>query len=174
MLKFAALALAAATASAPTALVSQSPWWEKITVVVNDDGDAQSCTYESSLRNAPTDACQVVADTPSVNAASAGGSPDEFTRITFERRFTPSGTQPQRQDLHPGDTLLGGQILALAIDGAGSVNSCKVVAASGEMTPDYGCNEATKERFETSHASGSDAQVSFMTIMVYGHNEHVA
>ena len=77
-------------------------------------------------------------------------------------------------DIHPGDTLLGGQILALGIDGTGSVNSCKVVATSGDMTPDYGCNEASKEQFEASKAAGSDAQVSFMTIMVYGHNEHVA
>lgn len=172
MLKLAALALAAATAPAPQALVSDSPWWEKISVVVTGDGDPQSCTYESSLPTTPSDGCDVVGGNPTVSTASSGNQ-DEFTRITFERRFTPGDAKPQTEELHPGDTLLGGQIMALAINGSGEVSNCKVIAKAGDVTPDYGCNEATKERFEAAANSGN-GQVGFMTIMVYGHNEHVA
>jgi len=170
-----ALAAAAATASAsaPQALSSTSPWWEKITVTMVGDGDPQSCTYESNLSTAPTDGCEVVGAKAGVTQASAG-SADEMTRITFERRFIPGDSQPQPSEIDPGDTLLGGQIMALAIDGGGKVNGCKVIAKSGDVTPDYGCEEASAEKFQPTASSGSGDSVGFMTIMVYGHSENVA
>lgn len=174
MLKLAALAVAAATASAPQALSSTSPWWEKITVTVTADGDAQSCTYESNLSSGtPTDGCEVVGANASVSQASSSSSPDEWTRITFERRFIPGDSKPQASEVHPGETLLGGQIMALAIDGGGKVNGCKVIAKSGDVTPDYGCDEASAEKFQPTSGS-ADSRVGFMTIMVYGHSENVA
>ena len=47
--------------------------------------------------------------------------------------------------------------MALAIDSAGSVKGCKIVATGGDMTPDYGCKEATAERFEASAAKAASA-----------------
>ena len=135
------------------------------------DGDPQSCTYESNMSAVPTDGCEVVGDKAGVTQASAG-TPDEMTRITFERRFIPGDSQPQPSDLDPGDTLLGGQIMALAIDGGGKVNGCKVIAESGDVTPDYGCAEVSAEQFQPT--APSDSRVGFMTIMVYGHSENVA
>jgi len=167
-----AVAAAAASTSTPQALSSTNPWWEKITVTMVGDGDPQSCTYESNMSGVPTDGCEVVGDGASMTKASAS-PPDEWTRITFERRFIPGDAQPQPSEMDPGDTLLGGQIMALAIDGGGKVNGCKVIAKSGDVTPDYGCAEASAERFEPT-ASSSDSRVGFMTIMVYGHSENVA
>ena len=64
--------------------------------------------------------------------------------------------------------------MALAIDSAGSVKGCKIVATGGDMTPDYGCKEATAERFEASAAKAASAgREGVMTILVYGHAEHV-
>jgi hypothetical protein len=67
--------------------------------------------------------------------------------------------------------LLGKQVMALAIDAAGAVKGCKVVATGGEMTPEYGCTEAQTERFDT---VASAPRQGFMTVLVYGHEEHVA
>ena len=39
---------------------------------------------------------------------------------------------------------------ALAIDPGGTVKGCRIVAESGAMTPDYGCAEASAERFQAS------------------------
>ena len=55
---------------------------------------------------------------------------DQYTRITFERRFSP-GAQPDKPALQAGELLLGGQVMALAIDGKGAVEHCQVVATSG-------------------------------------------
>ena len=173
MLKLAlAVTAAAASTSTPQALSSTNPWWEKITVTMVGDGDPQSCTYESNMSAVPTDGCEVVGEGAGITKASAS-PPDEWTRITFERRFIPGDAQPQPSEMDPGDTLLGGQIMALAIDGGGKVNGCKVIAKSGDVTPDYGCTEASAEKFEPT-ASSSDSRVGFMTIMVYGHSENVA
>ncbi len=48
----------------------------------------------------------------------------KLTRITFERRFDPGAAKP-KADLATGDTLLGGQMMALAIDPKGSVKGCQ-------------------------------------------------
>ena len=66
--------------------------------------------------------------------------------------------------------------MALAIDAAGTVKGCKVVSTEGSLPPQYGCNEASAERFDAS-ATTTHAQVSaragYMTVLVYGHSEHV-
>ena len=176
MLKLAALVLAAAsTASTAPALKANSPWWEKVTVTVASDGKPKSCNYESSLSPAKVTACEVSGGGATAAAAGAGSASkkDEVTRITFERRFTP-GTQPAATQVGAGDTLLGSQVMALAIDGAGAVKGCKIVSRDGEMTPDYGCEDASAEKFEASADRSADHSLQgYMTILVYGHDEHV-
>lgn len=170
MLKIAALALAAATATSSPALVSKAPWWEKVTVTIGGDGKAQSCRYETSLQHNPSQNCEVEGSAATGDGSAAKAS---FTRITFERRFSP-GAQPDSGALQPGDTLLGRQVLALAIDPGGAVKGCKVVAASGAMTPEYGCDNASAERFDTSAKTrAGEPRQGFMTVLVYGHEEHV-
>ena len=174
MLKLAALAMAAASSVSSPALVSNSPWWEKVTVTIAGDGNPRSCQYESSLAAAGARECAVEAKDGALSA-SGSGSKDELTSITFERRFSPSA-KPDTGDVKAGDTLLGGQVMALAIDSHGAVRGCHVVAAAGDMTPDYGCDEAKAERFEASAArsSGTPAREGYLTVLVYGHSEHVA
>ena len=177
MLKLAALVLAAASATQTPALVSSAPWWEKVTVTLSGDGKTQSCKYETSLRTAPSDACQVTGDAKSLAAGSHdSGSKEELTRITFERRFVPGMAAPGQATMQPGDTLLGQQVMALSIDGRGAVKGCKVVAKSGDMTPEYGCDEAQTEHFEATGAktAAAEPRLGTMTVLVYGHEEHVA
>ena len=171
MLKLAALVLAAAsTASTPT-LKSTTPWWEKVTVTVASDGEPQSCSYETSLKPEEATDCEVSGSTSGLGPDRAS-SKGEYTRITFERRFSP-GAEPST-DVQAGDTLLGSQVMALAIDGAGLVKGCRIVSTAGDMTPDYGCEEAAAERFEASAAVNADpSHQAYMTILVYGHDEHV-
>jgi hypothetical protein len=171
VLKIAALAISAASAAAATtspALDSSAPWWERVTVTVDGHGKPQGCKYESSLAGNPSQNCDVEGNSAAV---AKTGNADELTRITFERRFSPGG--PDSGALQTGDTLLGRQVLALAIDAKGSVSGCKIVAESGDMTPDYGCKEAQGERFQSS-AAKAPAKQGYMTILVYGHAEHVA
>ena len=163
---FAAAPVAAATSSLPTA-----PWWEKVTVTMTGDGKAQSCRYETSTSAAGTKECSVVGgDGMAAKAVSRG----ELARITFERRFSPGPTPPADGRLETGDTLLGRQVMALAIDSGGKVSGCTIVARSGDMTPDYGGEEAKAERFQASAGgAAADRIEGFMTILIYGHSEHV-
>ncbi len=172
MLKLAALVLAAASTTSTPALKSSAAWWEKVTVMVAPDGNPKSCSYVSSSKPQTATACEVSGSTGDAGAGP-GGSKDEYTRITFERRFNPGGRPDS--EVGAGDTLLGSQVLALAIDRAGAVKGCQIVSKSGTMTPDYGCDEARAERFEASVAGSADDQSlqGFMTILVYGHDEHV-
>ena len=173
----AALALAsatAATASAATStdtLVSSAPWWEKVTITLDGDGTPQSCQFRSSLSPASAQNCDV--DSSQAAMVSKSSSNEEYTKITFERRFSP-GEQP-KTGVEPGETFLGGQMMALAIDPSGSVKDCKVVATSGSMTPEYGCEDASAEKFQASagHASNAPERQGYMTILVYGHHEHM-
>lgn len=181
MLKVAALVLAAASATQTPALVSSAPWWEKVTVTMTGDGKAQSCKYETSMRVAPDNACQVSDDAKGIAASadssdSSAGSKEEITRITFERRFQPGVAAPVDARLNPGDTLLGQQVMALSIDPHGAVKGCKIVATQGDMTPRYGCDEAKTEKFEASavRTAAAEPRLGFMTVLVYGHEEHVA
>jgi hypothetical protein len=179
VLKIAALVLASAagalaasaSATTPDTLVSNSAWWEKVTVTLDGNGDPESCLYQTSLK-ASTESCDVGSN-PASKVTKASASKGEVTRITFERRFNP-GTAPAKPDLQVGDTLLGGQMLALAIDAHGAVKGCRIVAASGSMRPDYGCDDAQAEKFQASAATGAAAdREGFMTIIVYGHSEHM-
>ena len=171
MLKLAALVLAAASTASTPALKSTSPWWEKVTVTVASDGKPRSCSYETSLKPEEATSCEVSGNTDSLGP-SPGGAKNEYTRITFERRFDPDG-QPD-PEVQAGDTLLGSQVMALAIDGNGAVKGCKIISKSGAMTPDYGCDEATAERFEASASQDIvQSRPAYMTILVYGHDEHV-
>ena len=173
----AALALASTSAHPTATLTSSIPWWERVTVTVSDDGKTSSCRYESSLKPQNSTSCDVVgASATATKAAASPGTKEQYTRITFERRFSP-GAKPHMDALQPGETLLGGQMLALAIDQKGSVKGCKVVQTSGTLPPQYGCNEASAERFEASRAAlrtGAPDREGYMTVIVYGHSEHVA
>jgi hypothetical protein len=173
-----ALALASVTsiATAATAnlstLDSTSPWWERVTVTIAGDGQPKSCRFESS--NGPQTAkdCQVEASEAAV-AKTSTGSKESYTRLTFERRFNPSW-QPQANEPPTGDMLLGRQVMSLAIGARGTVEGCQIVAASGEMKPDYGCKEASAEKFQASASTAHAApRQAYMTILVYGHQEHV-
>ena len=60
------------------------------------------------------------------------------------------------------------------IGARGTVEGCQIVAASGEMKPDYGCKEASAEKFQASASTAHAApRQAYMTILVYGHQEHV-
>jgi hypothetical protein len=147
-----------------------------VTVTVSDDGQTQSCRYETSAKPENGEDCAVVGSKAALaRTSSSSGSKDAVTRITFERRFSPDA-KPELTDLQPGDVLLGGHVLALAIDRAGAVKGCRVVASSGSLTPQYGCDEAAGERFEASAANSHAHAVprqGYLTVLVYGHNEHV-
>jgi len=166
----ATLALASASAHSAATLTSAGPWWERVTVLVADNGQAQSCRYESSLQPKGDQECTVDGGQAAV---AKGASKSEFTRITFERRFSP-GAKPDMV-LEPGETLLGGRVMSLAIDARGAVQNCEVVATSGAVTPQYGCADLSAERFEASAAAsaGAPPREGYMSIIVYGHSEHV-
>ena len=169
----AALALASASAHSTATLTSAAPWWERVTVLVADNGEAQSCRYESSFQPTGGKDCSV-ADSQA-SAVKSSGSKDQFTRITFERRFSP-GAKPDLQPLQPGETLLGGRVMAVAIDANGAVKGCQIVATSGSVAPQYGCDELAAERFEasaTSPHSRAGSREGYMSVIVYGHSEHV-
>ena len=103
----------------------------------------------------------------------ASESKGEVTKITFERRFDP-GSAPAKPNLQTGDTLLGGQMMALAIDPRGAVKGCRIVAQSGSMQPAYGCDDAQAERFQAGVGGvQKEERDGFMTILVYGHSEHM-
>jgi hypothetical protein len=172
VLSFAALALAAASPATSTDVLSTAPWWERITVTYGEDGSQRSCNYESSRSFGGAEACgsdddQSAAKAPATRAAGVQ------TRITFERRFTPGAT-PNAQSLEPGDALLGGLLMMVAIGRDGAVRGCSVVAETGEARPDYGCNEVRAERFQASvGGAAQDSQVGILTVLVYGHEEEV-
>ena len=172
-------ALALATLIAPAAVAATSPalsttaWWERVTVTFAGDGKTQSCRYEASRAPAGAKQCQVVGS-ENLTPQNVSTSKGETATITFERSFHPGVAPPADNNLQTGDTLLGRQVMALAIDSAGSVKRCKIVATGGDMTPDYGCKEATAERFEASAAkAATGGREGVMTILVYGHAEHV-
>jgi hypothetical protein len=172
VIKLALLALAAASATSSPALMSSAPWWEKVTITIAGDGNPQSCRYESSRRAQSAQSCEV--DSGAATGAGGHSASDLLTRITFERRFSP-GAAPASGALEPGDKLIGQQVVALAIVSRGAVSGCKVVATSGEMTPEYGCDDASAERFEASakRSAAAEPKRGYMTVLVYGHEEHV-
>lgn len=164
---------AAATTTSSSTLDSTAPWWERVTVTISGDGEAHSCRFESSLKPNNAESCDVTSASSSApSKLGNGGSKAEFTRVTFERRFTP-GAQSEPQ-LPVGDTLLGQQVMSLAIGAKGTVEGCEIVATSGDMRPDYGCAEAKAEKFQAGATTGgTETKQAYMTIIVYGHSEHV-
>lgn len=165
-------ATAVPTAAATPALMSHSPWWEKVTVTIAGDGETKDCEYRTSQQPEARKACDVVGG--AAGMSQAGASKEQITRLTFERRFRPANGGVAEDSQPSGDTLLGSQVLALAIDAKGAVAGCKIVAASGDLTPDYGCKEAAAEQFEASAASGQGgARSGYMSILVYGHSEEI-
>ena len=165
MLSIAALALAAASPATSPDILSTAPWWEKITITYGDDGSQRSCSYETSRPFAGTEACE---DTAKATTGSAGVQ----TKITFERSFTP-GAMPNIRDMEPGDAMLGGLVMMVAIDRNGSVRGCSVVAETGDAKPEYGCEQVRAERFQASLGAEQDSQLGTLTVLVYGHKEEV-
>jgi hypothetical protein len=162
---------APATAAEPAEEVLESavPWWKKITVTVDDQGEQQSCRYETSAAGAQ--ACE-----PAMAASIGSGGKSAaglYKKVTFERRFSPGGKLDAGK-LHLGDTLLGRQVMYLTIDATGAIATCKVVETSGEARPDYGCAEAKKEKFSAGGDAGAAARQAFMTVLAYGHTEEIA
>ena len=166
---------ATAAADSTATLASNTPWWERVTVTVDDDGQTQSCRYETSRRPNAAKDCSVVSATaqPAALSSDSAGAKDEVTRITFERRFSPT-SKPDLSALQTGDLLLSGQVMALAIDASGAVKGCKVVETSGSVASQYGCSDASAEKFDAS-ASGprGGAREAYLAVRVYGHSEHV-
>lgn len=159
--------------TAETAVLDSSlPWWERITVTVDDKGKQQSCRYETSFSDAGAKACEkAMADSVQAGIKGEAGT---YSKVTFERRFSPGGRVDSGK-LHPGDTLLGRQVMFLTFDSDGAVESCKVVATTGDAAPAYDCDEARKEVFraQASADSGTAARQAFMTILAYGHTEEI-
>jgi len=171
VLSLVALAVAATAPQAPS-LYDSVPWWDKITMVMDSNGQEKACTYETSLSPSQSSGCET--EDSGASGKTAKTPNGVVTKVTFERRFNP-GERPEPGRLQPGDTLLGRQLIHLTIDGSGAVKSCRVVDVSGEV-PDYGCKEAQTETFALTPASVSSEalQQGFMTILVYGHAEQVA
>ena len=169
-----ALVAAVLAASTPTPMLEASvPWWEKITVTVDDKGAQQSCKYQSSLSARGAETCDEAMASTIASPKAQGGS-GAFSKLTFERRFSPGATLDNGR-LETGDKLLGQQVMFLTIDGDGSIQSCRVVGTSGDMLPAYGCEQAKSEQFRAEASAASDApRQAFMTIRVYGHQEQIA
>ena len=167
MFALAALLLATSSATATPALTTASPWWEKVTFTISGDGAHQSCQYQTSLSGDGATTCDA-GDSP----VKKGGGKGVYTKITIERRFNPGG-KPEEFKLETGDTFLGGQVMSLAIDGAGKVRTCEIVNMSGDVTPAYGCAEARAERFQASAGRAApELRHGYMTVLVYGHEEY--
>lgn len=158
------------SAAGSEALESALPWWERITVTVDAKGKQQSCRYETSSSVAGAEECgeEMAASLPTRRAGHDG----LYSKMTFERRFSPGGRVDNGQ-LQPGDTLLGRKVIFLTLDASGKIDSCKVVATTGDAPADYGCDEARKEQFKAHASANPAARQAFMTILAYGHVEEV-
>jgi hypothetical protein len=155
-----------------TMLESAIPWWERITVTVDPKGEQRSCRYEKSVSPSAAAACdQAVA--ASIKAGGQGGAAGLYSKLVFERRFSPGGRLDAGK-LSPGDKLLGRQVMYLTFDAKGAITSCKVVEASGDGKPDYGCEQVRKEQFRALADADPAARQAFMTVLAYGHTEYVA
>ena len=172
MLTLAAWALAAATPTSPPVLVATEPWWEKVTMTFSGDGQ-KSCRFETSLQPGSAEPCDSGGPAGKMEMKGDGDS-GEYLKLTFERRFSP-GSEPNTDSLEPGDTLLAHRVMLLSIDSGGSVKGCRIVAASGDVPPDYDCDQVRAETFKAG-AGGEPkgTQQAFMTVLVYGHTEQLA
>lgn len=165
------LGLALAAAPSPT-LESAVPWWERIAVTIDGKGTQQSCTFQSSLTPAGPRACdEAVAS--SVQVKGVEGPLGSYSKVTFERRFSPAA-QLDSGKLQPGDTLLARQVMFLTIGADGSIEGCNVVASAGELKLAYGCEEAKAEQFRANEQGRSGGRQAFLTILAYSHQEQMA
>ena len=149
------------------------PWWERISVTLDDKGKQYSCNYQSSRLPTGPEACdeEMASTMPTIRAK---GGPGLYSKLTFERRFSP-GTRLDSGRLQAGDKLLGQQVMHLIFGADGGIASCKVVGTSGEMIPAYNCEEVKAEQFRAAATASSEApRQAFMTILVYGHLEQIA
>lgn len=155
-----------ATPTATSQLSATAPWWERLVLTLGEKGETRACQYETSLEPGKRQPCEVEGA-----AEDSAGLPEQVTRITFERRFSPAASLADAE-VKPGDKMLGKSVLALAIDGDGKVRGCKVVVTGG-VRPDYGCAEAQAEKFEASAGASEVAtRVATLTILVYAHEEN--
>ncbi len=167
-----ALFAAALAASAPSPVLESSvPWWERVTVTVDGKGKQQSCQYQISLSPAGAKACDE--EMAASVGASAPGLSGPISKVTYERRFSP-GRRLDSGRLEPGDQLLARQVMFLTIDVTGAIESCRVVAATGDMALEYDCDEARKEKFRAPVSADSGARQAFLTVLAYGHSEQLA
>jgi hypothetical protein len=113
----------AATATATSPALSTTAWWERVTVTLAGDGKTQSCRYEASKAPTGDKQCQVVGS-ENLTAQNVSATKGETATIPFERSFHPGAAPPADNNLQTGDTLLGRQVRALAIDPAGKVSGC--------------------------------------------------
>lgn len=149
------------------------PWWERISVTLDDKGKQYSCNYQSSRLPTGPEACdeEMASTMPAIRAK---GGPGLYSKLTFERRFSP-GTRLDSGRLQAGDKLLGQQVMHLIFGADGGIASCKVVGTSGEMIPAYDCEGVKAEQFRAAATASSEApRQAFMTILVYGHQEQIA
>lgn len=165
-------AVLAASASSPP-LEASIPWFERIRVTIDHKGKQQACTYQFSLSPTGAEVCdKAVAST--IPTMKGNASTGVFSKLTFERRFSPGGKIDPGK-LQAGDKLLGQQVMFLTIGSDGAIASCRIVGTSGEMVPSYGCAEAKAEQFRVAASTLPAApRQAFMTIMVYGHQEQIA
>ena len=170
----AVLATTPVQAPAPTSILEAStPWWERISVTVDDKGTQQACTYQSSLSPSGAEVCEEDM-AASVQPRRLKAPSGLFSKLTFERRFSPGGKLDSGR-LEAGDELLGQQVMFLTIDHDGSIASCRVVGTSGDMLPTYGCKQAQSEQFRAQASAATQTpRQAFMTIRVYGHQEQIA
>ena len=168
----AVLATSTPAPAAPPMLEASVPWWERITVTVDDKGTQQSCKYQSSLSAKGAETCDK--DMASSVASPKSEGSGAFSKLTFERRFSPGGKLDNLR-LETGDKLLGQQVMFLTIAADGSIQSCRIVGTSGDMLPSYGCEEAKSEQFRVRGSAPTEApHQAFMTIRVFGHQEQIA
>lgn len=154
------------TPASTSQLSATAPWWERLVLTLGENGETRACQYETSLEPGQSQPCEVEGA-----VAASAALPEQVTRITFERRFSPAASLADGE-VNPGDKMLGKSVLALAIGGDGKVRGCKIVATGG-VSPDYGCAEAEAEKFEASASTSSAAtRVSTLTILVYAHEEN--
>ena len=174
MLAFFAVALAASTSAPATpALDASVPWFERITVTLDDKGAQKSCKYQYSLSSTGVEDCnkEMVAG---VAPEGTKGQQGVYSKLTFERRFSP-GAKLDNGKLPAGDKLLGQQVMFLTIDAKGEIEACKILATSGELLPAYDCDQAKTEQFKLAASAPSEApRQAFMTVTVYGHQEQIA
>lgn len=170
MLALLALALAASTDT--DILEASTPWWERIVVTVDDKGAQKGCSYQFSLSGKGAEACDdaMASSVPAPKSESGAGA---FSKLTFERRFSP-GAKLDKTRLQTGDKLLGQQVMFLTFGADAKIASCKVVGTSGDMVPAYGCDQAKSEQFRLGGNMTPSPSQAFMTILVYGHQEQIA